>query len=226
MAMPASSRVPMASWPWRPTIATSTSVVDDAAEEGRKRQARRRRTPWSSGAASPLPSAMVATAASAAPEDTPIRPGIGQRIAEHALHHGAGHGQRRAHEHAEQQARQADVEQHQLLARAGGVVLPGGDGGQHARQRGQRDAGRADGERTGRRRPAAPARRTRRGRARSPGAHPHGQARRWAARPSFHGARMRRQPARRRDRDRSAASGRGRHAAHAGRSRADTGHPS
>ena len=68
---------------------------------------------------------MVATAASAAPEDTPISAGIGQRIAEHALHHGAGHGQRRADEGAEQQARQADVEQHELLAGAGGIVLPG-----------------------------------------------------------------------------------------------------
>ena len=59
---------------------------------------------------------MVATAASAAPEETPISR-IGERVAEHALHHGAGDRQRRADEHAEQQARQADVEQDELLAR-------------------------------------------------------------------------------------------------------------
>ena len=64
---------------------------------------------------------MVATAASAAPEETPIRPGIGKRIAEHALHHRAGDGERGAHECAEQQARQADVDQHELLAGGRGV---------------------------------------------------------------------------------------------------------
>ena len=68
---------------------------------------------------------MVATAASAAPDETPIRPGIGQRIAEHALHHGAGDGERGADERAEQQARQADVDQHELLAGGRGVAVAG-----------------------------------------------------------------------------------------------------
>ena len=77
---------------------------------------------------------MVATAASAAPEDTPIRPGIGQRVAEHALHHGARHRQRGADEHAEQQARQANIDQHQLLARHLGLGAPGEHGHQNARQ--------------------------------------------------------------------------------------------
>ena len=127
MAMPASSSVPTASWPWRPTIATSASVVEtppkkaangqgvDAERLGQRRgQAIAQRDGGDGGQRGTRGHADQSR--------------IGQRIAEHALHHGAGHGQRRAHEHAEQQARQADVEQHQLLARAGGVVLPGGDG--------------------------------------------------------------------------------------------------
>ena len=67
---------------------------------------------------------MVATAASAAPDDTPTRPGIGERIAEQALHHGARDRQRGADKGAEQQPRQPDVEQHELLARDGGSDPP------------------------------------------------------------------------------------------------------
>ena len=72
---------------------------------------------------------------------------IGQRIAEHALHHGAGDSQRRADEGTEQQPRQADVEEHQLLARGRSVCLAGDRSAKDARQGGERDARRADRER-------------------------------------------------------------------------------
>ncbi len=75
------------------------------------------------------------------------QPGIGKRIAEHALHHRARDGERGAHECAEQQARQADVDQHELLAGGRGVGVAAGEAPDHAGQGGERDARRADRER-------------------------------------------------------------------------------
>ena len=69
----------------------------------------------------PLPSAIVATAASAAPDDTPINPGSASGLRNSPCIMAPATREAGADEHRQQRARQADVDQHQLLARHGGI---------------------------------------------------------------------------------------------------------
>ena len=95
----------------------------DAAEERRERQRVDAERLACTGAAMPLPSAMVATAASAAPDDTPIRPGSASGLRNMPCIMAPETASAAPTNTPSSSARQADVEQHQLLAHAGGIVL-------------------------------------------------------------------------------------------------------
>ena len=145
-AMPASSSVLVASWPWRGHQQHQRGGGGKAAAEGGdgQRVDAERLDPRRGKAVAQRDGGHCRQRRAGGDAD---QPGIGERIAEHALHHRAGDGERGAHECAEQQARQADVDQHELLAGGRGVGVAAGEAADHAGQGGERDARRADRER-------------------------------------------------------------------------------
>ena len=95
-----------------------------------------------SGASSPSPSTIVAAAASAAPAETPTRPGSASGLRNSPCISAPDGGERRADEKPEQQARQAHLQDDERIAAGHGAA------GERVRKDGEdarrRNAGRAE----------------------------------------------------------------------------------